>query len=73
MARLLYRSLPGVGDRSAAMREVGAQLAPYRSYSITAKKAADDRARSLAWRAPDAEETREPEKRSNLARRLVRP
>lgn len=63
MARLFYMSLPGVGDWSAAMRESGAQLAPYRSYLITAKKAADNRALSLAWRTPDVGELRELEGR----------
>lgn len=63
MARLFYMSLPGVGDWSAAMRESGAQLAPYRSYLITAKKAADNRALSLAWRKPDPDEVRELDRR----------
>lgn len=45
------------------MRESGAQLAPYRSYLITAKKAADNRALSLAWRAPDPDEVRELDRR----------
>jgi len=63
MARLFYMSLPGVGDWSAAMRESGAQLAPYRSYLITAKKAADNRALLLAWRVPDPQEARELDRR----------
>lgn len=63
MARLFYMSLPGVGDWSAAMRESGAQLAPYRSYLITAKKAADNRALSLAWRTPEPDEVLELDRR----------
>jgi hypothetical protein len=56
MARLFYMSLTGVGDWSAAMRQSGAQLAPYHSYLGTAKRAADNRALSLAWRLPTDEE-----------------
>jgi hypothetical protein len=63
MASLFYMSLPGIGDWSAAMQESGAQLAPYRSYLITAKKAADNRALSLAWRSPSSEELRELDQR----------
>ncbi|WP_437886510.1 AAA domain-containing protein [Sorangium sp. So ce307] len=63
MARLFYMSLPGVGDWSAAMRESGAQLAPYRTYLITAKRAADNRVLSLAWRPPTSRELRELERR----------
>lgn len=63
MARLFYMSLPGVGDWSAAMRESGAQLAPYRSYLMTAKTAADNRALSLAWRSPSSEESQELDRR----------
>lgn len=56
MARLFYMSLTGVGDWSAAMRQSGAQFAPYHSYLGTAKRAADNRALSLAWRLPTKEE-----------------
>src|SRR5438067_2459400 len=70
MARLFYMSLPGVGDWNAAMRESGAQLATYRSYLTTAKKAADNRALSLAWRLPSAEELRELDRR--LSARVIR-
>jgi hypothetical protein len=63
MARLFYMSLPGVGDWSAAMRESGAQLAPYRTYLTTAKRAADNRALTLAWRQPTTEESRELDRR----------
>jgi hypothetical protein len=56
MARLYYMSLSGVGDWAAAMRESGAQLAPYRSYLQTAIKAAENRALALAWREPTAQE-----------------
>lgn len=58
MARLFYMSLPDIGDWSRAMREVGAQLAPYRSYLRVARTAADNRAHSLAWRLPTADEER---------------
>jgi len=64
MARLYYMSLPGVGDWSAVMGQSGAQLAPYRSYLTTAKRAADNRALSLAWRLPVPEERRALEKRA---------
>lgn len=58
MSRLYYMSLPGVGAWDFAIRESGAQLAPYRAYLTTAKKAAEERALVLAWRRPSREEER---------------
>lgn len=63
MARLFYMSLPGVGDWNTVMRQSGAQLAPYRTYLMTAKKAADNRALSLSWRLPTPEERKELDRR----------
>jgi hypothetical protein len=64
LARLFYMSLPGVGDDwREAMRESGAKLAPYRSYLNTAKRAADNRALSVAWRRPRPDEARELDRR----------
>jgi hypothetical protein len=64
MARLYYMSLPGVGPWDAAMKEVGAQLRPYRDYLTTAIKAAERRKPVLGWR-----EAREKERR-DFNRRL---
>ncbi len=58
MSRLYYMSLPGIGAWDAALKESGAQLAPYRSYLITARKAAEQRALVLAWRLPTPDEQR---------------
>jgi AAA domain len=63
MARRFYMSLSGVGDWPVAMGEAGAQLPPYRNYLKTAKRAADARALSLAWRAPSREEEEQLERR----------
>lgn len=51
MARLFYMSLPGVGRWDHTIKQVGAQLRPYRDYLWTAKKAALARKPVLAWRA----------------------
>lgn len=56
MAKLFYMALPGIGAWDKAMKESGAQLAPYRTYLETAKKAANGRALSLAWRVPTTAE-----------------
>lgn len=37
-------ALPDVGEWHVALKESGAQLAPYRAYLQTARKAADQRA-----------------------------
>lgn len=70
MATLYYMALPGVGDWSSAMREVGAQLSPYARYLKTAKRAADARALSLAWRLSNTEELKELNRR--LSERIAR-
>lgn len=56
MAKRFYMALSGIGDWNAAMQASGAQLAPYRTYLETAKKAANSRALSLAWREPTTDE-----------------
>jgi hypothetical protein len=58
VSRLFYMALPGVGAWDIAIKQSGAQFAPYRSYLQTARKAADQRALVLAWRRPDANERR---------------
>lgn len=56
MSRLYYMALRDVGPWRSALSQSGAQLAPYRSYLNTARKAAYQRALALAWRLPSAEE-----------------
>lgn len=56
MAKRFYMSLVGIGDWDKAMKVSGAQLAPYRTYLKIAKKAANSRALSLAWRVPSLDE-----------------
>ena len=56
MAKRFYMALSGIGAWDKAMKESGAQLAPYLTYLETAKKAANSRALSLAWREPTTEE-----------------
>lgn len=58
MSRLFYMALPGVGPWDQALKQSGAQFAPYRSYLHTARKAADQRALVLAWRRPSQGEAR---------------
>lgn len=65
MASHFYMSLSGVGNWQTAMRESGAQFAPYRSFLTTAKNAADNRAFSLTWREPTPEELEEINRRWN--------
>lgn len=56
MANRFYMGLSVNGDWHKQMKVSGAQLAPYRTYLETAKKAASSRALSLAWREPTAAE-----------------
>jgi hypothetical protein len=58
LSRLFYMALPGVGPWDQAIKQSGAQFAPYRSYLHTARKAADQRALVLAWRRPNEGEAR---------------
>jgi hypothetical protein len=56
MSSLYYMSLLGVGDWNSALRQSGAQLAPYYAYLTTALSAAEDRALCLSWRDPTSAE-----------------
>lgn len=56
MSRLFYMSLPGVGPWDKAMKDAGSQFRPYFDYLWTARKAAERRRPTLAWRRPTAAE-----------------
>ena len=59
MSILYYMALPGIGGGSPAMRDAGAQLSPYRRYLTTAIASASERALSICWRSPTAQEKKE--------------
>jgi AAA domain len=63
MSILYYMALPGIGGGSPAMRDAGAQLVPYRRYLTTAIESANQRALSICWRTPTAEEGKELDQR----------
>lgn len=63
MSVLYYMALPGIGGGTPAMRDAGAQLSPYRRYLTTAISSASERALSIYWRSPTAQEKMELDQR----------
>lgn len=63
MSVLYYMALPGIGGGPPAMRDAGAQLSPYRRYLTTAISSASERALSIYWRSPTAQEKMELDQR----------
>ncbi len=63
MSNLYYMALPGIGGGAPAMRDAGAQLSPYRRYLTTAIASASERALSIFWRSPTAQEKNELDQR----------
>ncbi len=61
MSILYYMALPGIGGPD--MRGAGAQLSPYRRYLTTAIASASERALSIYWRSPTAQEKMELDQR----------
>ena len=59
MSILYYLALPGIGGGTPAMRDAGAQLFPYRRYLSSAIALASERALSIYWRSPTAQEKME--------------
>jgi len=63
MSILYYMALPGIGGGFPAMQAAGAQLSPYRRYLTTAISSASERALSIYWRSPTAQEKMELDQR----------
>lgn len=62
MSILYYMALPGIGGVSA-MPAAGTQFSPYRRYLTTAIASASERALSICWRSPTAQEKNELDQR----------
>jgi hypothetical protein len=62
MSSLYYIALPGIGG-PPAMRDAGAQFSPYRRYLTTAIASASERALSICWRSPVANEKKDLDQR----------
>lgn len=63
MSILYYMALPGIGRGLPAMHAAGAQLSPYWRYLSTAIASASERALSICWRNPTAQEKNELDQR----------